>query len=470
MKIPINIGAIHFVGIGGIGMSGIAELLHKIGYKVQGSDQKESANTKRLQNLGINVFIGHNVSNIGNAEVIVVSSAVHVDNVEYVYAVANDLPVVKRAEMLAELMRFKRTIAIGGTHGKTTTTSLVAALLAAGGYEPTVVNGGIINEYGSNAIYGTGEWMVVEADESDGSFLKLPADIAIITNIDPEHLDYYGNFEKLQKAFTRFVENIPFYGFAVLCIDNYNVKKLKKNIHTRRIITYGASDNADICYCVKTNKTHQNIGTYFDVVVNNKKNNTKSVIENLYIPMLGTHNVSNATAAIVTALELGIDIIDIKKALECFSGVKRRFTHIGTWKNVEIFDDYGHHPTEIKAVLKAAKQNSKGKIIAVIQPHRYSRLNNLFADFVNCIRDADIAILTPVYSAGEAPIMGANSNELVKEIKANTGKEAYLVNNQEDLANKIAELAKENDYIICLGAGDITYWAHALPTILEKQT
>lgn len=466
MKIPLNLGAIHFVGIGGIGMSGIAEVLHKLGYKIQGSDQKENANTKRLQNLGIKIFINHDAKNIQNAEVIVVSSAVSKQNVEYKNAVSQNLPVVKRAEMLAELMRFKRTIAIGGTHGKTTTTSLVSALLAGAGYEPTVVNGGIINEYGSNAIHGDGEWMVVEADESDGSFLKLPADVAIITNIDPEHLDFYGNFSKLKKAFLRFVENIPFYGFAVLCTDNEYVNELKNNIHTRKIITYGQNEQADVRFFINNDKKSHKFGTYFDIELKYKKDKIK--IKDFFIPMLGIHNVANATASIVTALELGIDKNIIKEALKNFSGVKRRFTYIASWKNAEIFDDYGHHPTEIKAVLKAAKKNSIGKIIAVMQPHRYSRLNNLFEDFSNCFEHADIAIITPVYSAGEKPIFGATSEELVKQIKLNKISQAYFVKNQVELAKLLNELTAPNDYIIFLGAGDITAWAAALPMNLKK--
>lgn len=467
MKIPMNMGPIHFVGIGGIGMSGIAEVLHKLGYQIQGSDQKESANTKRLRNLGIEVFIGHKAENIKKAEVIVVSSAVTKNNVEYEYAVAHGLPVVKRAEMLAELMRFKKTIAIGGTHGKTTTTSLVAALLAYANYEPTVVNGGIINEYGSNAVYGNGEWMVVEADESDGSFLKLPSDITVITNIDPEHLDYYGNFIKLKKAFLRFVENIPFYGFAVLCVDNKNVYELANNIHTRRIITYGQNDKAEVKFFIQSNKNQQKIGTFFGLELNDKKTDNKIIFKDFFIPMLGIHNVSNATAAIIIALELGIDENIIKDGLQNFGGVKRRFTLVGNWRDVKIFDDYGHHPTEIKAVLKAAKQNSAGKIIAIMQPHRYSRLNNLFEYFANSFIDADIAIVTPVYSAGEQPIPGATSEELVKQIK-NQKKEAYFIENQENLAKILKDLAKPNDYIIFLGAGDITAWASALSENLKK--
>lgn len=460
MKIPINIGIIHFIGIGGIGMSGIAELLHKLGYKVQGSDQKESANTKRLAKFGIKIFIGHKAKNIDDAEVIVISSAIKTSNVEYAQAIIYDIPVVKRAEMLAELMRFKRTIAIGGTHGKTTTTSLIASLLAQGGYEPTVINGGIINEYASNTIYGAGEWMVVEADESDGSFLKLPSDIAVITNIDPEHLDYYGNFEKLQKAFRHFVENIPFYGFAVLCIDNENVKTLKADIHTRRIITYGASSKADVCYKITAQQT---MGTYFDILIRKK-----SKLENFYIPMLGKHNVSNASAAIATALELDIDVSSIRKALENFGGVKRRFTHIASWRNIEIFDDYGHHPTEIRAVLKAAKETSKGKIIAIIQPHRYSRLNNLFNEFVDCVSDAEIVVVLPVYAAGEAPIAGANADELSQEIKKKHNIEAFVITNQEDLAQALIKLAARDDYIIFLGAGDITNWAYGIENKLQQ--
>lgn len=470
MKMPINIGIIHFIGIGGIGMSGIAEILHNLNYKVQGSDQKNNANVHRLLQKNIPVFIGHNVDNIKQADVVVVSSAVPVDNVEYVYAKEKNLPVVQRAEMLAELMRFRRTIAVGGTHGKTTTTSLVSALLAASGADPTIINGGIINEYGSNAILGSGEWMVVEADESDGSFLKLPSDIAIVTNIDPEHLDYYGSFEDLKKAFRSFIENIPFYGFAVLSLDHPHVAALSKTIHNKRIITYGQNPEADVCFLPKGNEVgftdSHKLQTSFDIVIRNKKNKLAAKIEDLVLPMLGIHNISNATAAIAVALELGISVEAIKKGLANFSGVKRRFTYTGSWQDIHFFDDYGHHPKEIQAVLSAAKQSSQGRIIAVVQPHRYTRLRDLFNEFAQCLDQADIAVLMPVYSAGEQPIENISSEKLAEHIK----QPCYLVDTQTQLAALIAELAKPQDYVVFLGAGDITNWAATLPAKLAERS
>ncbi|MDN5249080.1 UDP-N-acetylmuramate--L-alanine ligase [Bartonella sp. TP] len=470
MKMPINIGIIHFIGIGGIGMSGIAEILHNLNYKVQGSDQKDNANVHRLLQKNIPVFIGHKIDNIKQADVVVVSSAVPLDNVEYIYAKEKGLPIVKRAEMLAELMRFRRTIAVGGTHGKTTTTSLVSALLSAGGADPTIINGGIINEYGSNAILGSGDWMVVEADESDGSFLKLPADIAIVTNIDPEHLDHYGSFEDLKKAFRSFIENIPFYGFAVLCLDHPQVAALSQTIHNKRIITYGHNSEADVCFLPKGNQvgfssTHK-LQMSFDIVIRNKKTKLLSKIENLVLPMLGIHNISNATAAIAVALELGISVEAIKKGLANFSGVKRRFTYIGSWQDIEVFDDYGHHPKEIQAVLSAARQSSQGRIIAVVQPHRYTRLQDLFNEFAQCLDQADIVVLMPVYSAGEPPIENINSKELSKHIK----KPCYLVDTQAQLVSLVAEIAKPHDYVVFLGAGDITNWAATMPAKLAERS
>lgn len=473
MKMPINIGVIHFIGIGGIGMSGIAEILANLGYNIQGSDQKNNANIQRLLKKNIPIFIGHDIANVKYADVVVVSSAVSADNVEYDYAKQLGLPIVRRAEMLAELMRLRRTIAVGGTHGKTTTTSLVASLLAAGGADPTIINGGIINEYGSNAVLGSGEWMVVEADESDGSFLKLPVDIAIITNIDAEHLDHYGDFESLKRAFRSFVENIPFYGFAVLCVDHENVAELAHNIHNKRIVTYGQNINADVCFVV----TNTNLGftperelqTNFDIIIRDKKTGVKNIIENFSLPMLGVHNISNATAAIAVALELGLDIEAIKQGLARFAGVKRRFTYIGSWRDVHVFDDYGHHPKEIEAVLAAAKHSSAGRIIAIAQPHRYSRLRDLFSDFVCCFDQADIVVLTPVYSAGEQPIANINSAELAKQLVKRTNKPCYVIENEAELADLVAEIARPKDYVVFLGAGDITNWANALPhNLLER--
>ncbi|MCK9553715.1 UDP-N-acetylmuramate--L-alanine ligase, partial [Aquamicrobium sp.] len=368
MKMPQTIGLVHFIGIGGIGMSGIAEVLHNLGYKVQGSDQNDSANVQRLREKGIECFVGHRAENLGEAEVVVVSTAIRNTNPEIVAAREKLLPVVRRAEMLAELMRFRNAIAIGGTHGKTTTTSMVATLLEAGGLDPTVINGGIINAYGTNARMGDGEWMVVEADESDGTFLKLPADIAVITNIDPEHLDHYGSFDKVRDAFRQFVENVPFYGFGVMCIDHPEVQALVSRIGDRRVITYGENAQADVRF---TNHRMDGAVSVFDVAIRNRKSGEQLVISDLRLPMPGRHNVSNATAAIAVAHELGLTAEAIRKGLSSFGGVKRRFTHTGSWNGVEIFDDYGHHPVEIKAVLKAARDATQGRVIAIAQPHRF---------------------------------------------------------------------------------------------------
>lgn len=469
MKIPINIGIIHFIGIGGIGMSGIAEVLHNLGYIVQGSDQKNNSNTERLRKLGINVFIGHDGANLKDVEVVVVSSAIKVDNVEYIYAIKSGLPIVKRAEMLAELMRFKRTVAVAGTHGKTTTTSLVATLLAAGGADPTIINGGIINEYGSNAVLGAGEWMVVEADESDGSFLKLPADVAIVTNIDAEHLDHYGSFEKLLSSFREFIENIPFYGFATLCIDHPVVRELAKTIHTRRIITYGADPEADVRFVIKSPSIkHKKPVSTFDVIVKEGKHLEAGVLEDISLPMPGIHNVSNATAAIATVLELGVKIDDIKIGLLEFKGVKRRFTYVGEWNNIYVFDDYGHHPMEIKAVLKAARDACKDRVIAIMQPHRYTRLESLFDEFAVAFGDADKVLITPVYVAGEKPIDGINSEVLAQKIRDNGHKNCMHIYNKEEALKEVFAYAKPGDYVVCLGAGDITNWAETFADNLSK--
>lgn len=390
MKLPKTIGLVHFIGIGGIGMSGIAEVLHNLGHKVQGSDQADSANVQRLRDKGIEVFVGHRAENLGEAEVVVVSTAIKKSNPELIAAREKLLPVVRRAEMLAELMRFRNAIAIGGTHGKTTTTSLVAALLEAGGLDPTVINGGIINAYGTNARMGEGEWMVVEADESDGTFLKLPADVAVITNIDPEHLDHYGNFDAVRAAFRQFVENVPFYGFGVMCLDHPEVQSLVGRIEDRKIITYGENPQADVRFMnVRIDGTR----SIFDVQIRRRRTGQVIELKGLVMPMPGRHNISNATAAIAVANRLGISSADIAKGLASFGGVKRRFTLTGEWNGVQIFDDYGHHPVEIKAVLRAARESCKGRVIAVHQPHRFSRLASLFEEFAACFNDADSIFL-----------------------------------------------------------------------------
>lgn len=463
MKMPLSVGLIHFIGIGGIGMSGIAELLHNLGYQVQGSDKAENGNTARLRKKGIKIFIGHDAKNLGAADVVVISTAVKADNVEYQAARAKLVPIVRRAEMLAELMRFRKAVAIGGTHGKTTTTSLVSALLEAGGLSPTVINGGIINARGTNAYLGSGDWMVVEADESDGSFLKLPADIAVVTNIDPEHLDYYGSYENVCNAFCQFVENVPFYGFGVLCLDHPQVQALVSRISDRRLVTYGANPQADVRY---SHVRREGAKSLFDVTI--RKNDKKTEIKNLALPMPGLHNISNACAAIAVAFELGVKTEEIKQGLLSFGGVKRRFTHTGTWQGVEFFDDYGHHPVEIKAVLKAAREVAgEHKVIAVMQPHRYTRLHNLFEEFATCFNDADYVAVAPVYTAGEEPIKGVDNVHLAEKMRHAGHRGARAVGGAEAVAPFIRETAKSGDCVIFLGAGNITQWAESVPQELN---
>lgn len=464
MKLPKAIGLVHFIGIGGIGMSGIAEVLHNLGHRVQGSDQSDSANVQRLRDKGIEVFVGHKAENLGDAEVVVVSTAIKKSNPELIAAREKLLPVVRRAEMLAELMRFRNAIAIGGTHGKTTTTSLVATLLEAGGLDPTVINGGIINAYGTNARMGAGEWMVVEADESDGTFLKLPADVAVVTNIDPEHLDHYGNFDAVRAAFRQFVENVPFYGFGVMCLDHPEVQALVSRIEDRKVITYGENPQADVRFMnVRIDGTR----SIFDVEIRRRRTGQVIRLDDLVMPMPGRHNISNATAAIAVANRLGMSREDIAKGLASFGGVKRRFTLTGEWNGVQIFDDYGHHPVEIKAVLRAAREACKGRIIAVHQPHRYTRLSSLFEEFAACFNDADSIFIAPVYAAGEDAIDGADSESLVSRIKSGGHRDARFLPSAEALPQMVAEIAKPGDFVVLLGAGSITYWAAALPKQLQ---
>ena len=464
MKLPQHIGPIHFVGIGGIGMSGIAEVLANLGYTVRGSDVAESANVKRLRDKGIAVTVGHAAKNVDGAHVLVVSSAIKRDNPELTAARAARLPVVRRAEMLAELMRLKRCVAVAGTHGKTTTTSMVATLLDAGNFDPTVINGGIINAYGTNARLGGGDWMVVEADESDGTFLKLPADVAIVTNVDAEHLDHFNTFEAVQEAFVSFVENVPFYGFAVMCTDHPVVHSLVGRIEDRRIVTYGQNPQADVQLA---DLTAMGGGSKFRVVFRNRKSGATHEISDITLPMPGWHNASNATAAIAVAHELGVSDDAIRKALAGFGGVKRRFTRTGEANGVTVIDDYGHHPVEIAAVLKAARQSSNGKIVAVVQPHRYTRLQSLFAEFSNCFNDADAVVVADVYPAGEAPIPGINRDNLVASLRAHGHREVIALPNAAELAKIVHGLAKRGDLVVCLGAGNITQWAYALPGELK---
>ncbi|MCE2759663.1 MAG: UDP-N-acetylmuramate--L-alanine ligase [Alphaproteobacteria bacterium] len=463
--LPISIGAIHFVGIGGIGMSGIAEVLHTLGYQVQGSDISEGANVARLRAAGIPVMIGHDAANLGNAQVLVVSTAVKRDNPEVAAARQRLIPIVRRAEMLAELMRLKWSIAIGGTHGKTTTTSLVAAVLEAARLDPTVINGGIINAYGTNTRMGSGEWMVVEADESDGSFLKLPAVVAVVTNMDPEHLDHWGTEEAMKEGYAQFVGNIPFYGFAVLCIDHPEVQAMIPRLSDRRIVTYGFSPQADVrADRVITDR----MGATFEVTVTDRLSGRVRNMKPFRLPMLGQHNVQNALAAVAIAAEMGVDETTIRTALAGFKGVKRRFTRTGEAGGVTVIDDYGHHPVEIAAVLKAARQAGARDVIAVVQPHRYTRLASLFEEFCACMNDAGTVIVADVYAAGEAPMEGVDKDALVEGLRARGHRSVVPLPGPDSLAEMIHAIARPGDYVVCLGAGSITNWAHALPTQLTE--
>jgi UDP-N-acetylmuramate--alanine ligase len=464
-QLPFPVGVIHFVGIGGIGMSGIAEILHSLGYKVRGSDQADNANVKRLRAMGIPVEIGHRGDNLADAGVIVVSSAVKTDNPEVVAARERLLPVVRRAEMLGELMRLKWSVAIGGTHGKTTTTSMVAALLDAGNMDPTIVIGGIVNAYGTNARLGKGEWMVVEADESDGTFVKLPATVAVVTNMDPEHLDHYGTVEAMNRAYEDFVKNIPFYGFAVLCIDHPVVQAMIPRLSDRRIVTYGMSPQADV------RAVNINVGvgnTTYDVIITDRHHEASRTLAGVRLPMLGWHNVQNSLAAVAVANDLGIHDNIVRRGLASFAGVKRRFTRIGEAGGVTVIDDYGHHPVEIAAVLRAVRAATKGKVIAVIQPHRYTRLANLFEEFCTCANNADIVVVADVYAAGEAPIAGADRDSLIAGLKTHGHRHVLALPDPAALAGIVAEHAEPGDFVVCLGAGSITNWAQTLPEELAR--
>ncbi len=463
MKLPPKLGAIHFVGIGGIGMSGIAEVLHTLGYQVQGSDIAEGYNVERLRAAGIPVKVGHDAANLGDAQVVVVSTAVKRDNPEVVAARQRLIPVVRRAEMLAELMRLKWSIAIGGTHGKTTTTSLVAAVLEAARLDPTVINGGIINAYGTNTRMGAGDWMVVEADESDGSFLKLPAVVAVITNMDPEHLDHWGTEEAMREGYAQFVGNIPFYGFAVLCMDHPDVQAMIPRLSDRRIVTYGFSPQAD----VRAEKViTDRMGATFEVTVTDRATGRSRTMKPFRLPMLGQHNVQNALAAIAIGVEMEVDEGTIRSALAGFKGVNRRFTRVGEVNGVTIIDDYGHHPVEIAAVLKAARQAGARDVIAVVQPHRYTRLQSLFEEFCTCMNDAGTVIVADVYAAGEQPIEGVDKDALVEGLRARGHRSVVPLPGPESLPEMIHAIARSGDYVVCLGAGNITAWAHALPSQL----
>ena len=459
-KLPTDVGPIHFVGIGGIGMSGIAEVLLNHGYTIQGSDLKASKITDRLGAMGATIFEGQRAENLENATVVVISSAIKPGNPELDEARRRGLPVVRRAEMLAELMRLKSNIAVGGTHGKTTTTTLVAELLVAGGIDPTVVNGGIIHAYGSNARMGQGEWMVVEADESGGTFNRLPATIAIVTNIDPEHMEHWGSIENLRQGFYDFVSNIPFYGIAVCCTDHPEVQALVGRITDRRVVTFGFNAQADVR---AVNLRYQAGVAHFDIWLQGED----VKIEGCTLPMPGDHNVSNALAAVAVARHLGMKAAEIRQALAAFGGVNRRFTKVGEVDGVTIIDDYGHHPVEIAAVLRAARQATNGRVIAVHQPHRFSRLSNLFEDFCTCFNDADVVGIAEVYAAGEAPIAGASRDDLVAGLIRHGHRHARAVTSEDDLERLVREQARPGDMVVCLGAGTISAWANGLPARLR---
>lgn len=463
-KLPMELGPIHFVGIGGIGMSGIAEVLMTLGYRVQGSDAKATKITDRLVGLGATVFEGQRAENIGEAAVVVISSAIKRGNPELEEARRRKLPVVRRAEMLAELMRMRSNIAIAGTHGKTTTTTMVATLLDKGGFDPTVINGGVIHAYGSNARAGAGEWMVVEADESDGSFNRLPATIAIVTNIDPEHMEHWGTFDALRKGFLDFVSNIPFYGLAVCCTDHPEVQALVGRVTDRRVVTFGFNAQADVR---AVNLRFDDGKAFFDILLQNEPEG--SMIEGCTLPMPGDHNVSNALSAVAVARHLGMKKDEIREALASFAGVNRRFTRVGEVNGVTIIDDYGHHPVEIAAVLRAARQATKGRVIAIHQPHRYTRLSNLFEDFCTCFNEADVVAIADVYSAGEDPIPGASRDDLVAGLIAHGHRHARALLDEADLARLVREQARPGDMVVCLGAGTISAWANNLPARLMGQ-
>lgn len=462
-KLPTDVGPIHFIGIGGIGMSGIAEVLLNLGYRVQGSDAKATAITDRLVGLGATIHEGQRAENIGDAAVVVISSAIKRGNPELDEARLRKLPIVRRAEMLAELMRLKSNVAIAGTHGKTTTTTMVATLLDAGGFDPTVVNGGIIHAYGSNARRGQGEWMVVEADESDGTFNRLPATIAIVTNIDPEHMEHWGSIEALRDGFYQFVSNIPFYGLAVMCTDHPEVQALVGRITDRRVTTYGFNAQADVR---AVNLSYKGGVAHFDIRLQAED----TVITGCTLPMPGDHNVSNALSAVAVARHLGMKRDEIRAALAKFGGVNRRFTRVGVVDGVTIIDDYGHHPVEISAVLRAARQavadTPGARIIAVHQPHRYSRLSHLFEDFCTCFNEADVVGIAEVYAAGEDPIAGASRDDLVAGLIRHGHRHARAVIDEADLARLVREQARPGDMVVCLGAGTISAWANGLPARL----
>jgi UDP-N-acetylmuramate--alanine ligase len=470
MQMPLNMGPVHILGIGGIGMSAIAEIMHAKGYTVQGSDQKESANVKRLRKKGLRVFVGHDPVNLVGARYVVISTAVKPGNPELEAARAKGLPIIRRAEILAELMRLYSTVSVTGTHGKTTTTSLLAHVFNVAGLDPTVITGGIINEWGSNARHGEGPWMIVEADESDGTFVKIPSQIGIVTNIDPEHLDYFKTVENMHREFEAFFRNIPFYGLAIACIDHPVVvdmiERLQLRRDGRRLLTYGVTKTADL---VLKNARIDGGTTVFDAELGPKVQGGARALPAWRVPLLGHHNALNALAAIAAATEAGIPDATIHKGLGSFSGVKRRFQLTGTWNGVHIYDDYGHHPIEIGAVLKAARAGARGRVIAVVEPHRYTRVRDLFDEFAACFKDADSVIVTPLYSAGEMPIDGVDHRSLADAIRGTGHKGVAAVESERDIAPVVRRIASAGDMVVCLGAGNSTEWAHALPDWLAAE-
>jgi UDP-N-acetylmuramate--alanine ligase len=466
-RIPLDIGIIHFVGIGGIGMSGIAEILHNLGYKVQGSDLAENSNVKRLRDKGITICKGHAAENLGDAEVVVLSSAIKEDNPELIRAKELMLPIVQRAEMLAELMKLKWSVAVGGTHGKTTTTSMVASLFDAAGLDPTVINGGIINSYGTNARLGSGDWLVAEADESDGSFTKLPASVAVVTNIDPEHMEYYGSFDALRQAFLAFVENIPFYGFACLCMDHPEVQALAARVSNRFVITYGFNIQADV---KAINITSDKNGSYYDVEVSSHISGQEEpmIIKGFHLPVNGRHNVQNSLVPLAIGIKMGFSEDVLKKTVASFSGVKRRFTKTGEVEGITVIDDYAHHPVEIEVVLNTAREVSDGKVIAVFQPHRYSRLQDLFEGFSTCFNNADVVIVADVYGANEEPREGVNKEALIDSLRSHGHRHVLALPSVDELAKIVCDIAEAKDMVVCMGAGNITSWAYELPNQIKK--
>ncbi|MEM9014877.1 MAG: UDP-N-acetylmuramate--L-alanine ligase [Pseudomonadota bacterium] len=464
VRLPFGVGVVHFVGIGGIGMSGIAEVMHNLGYEVRGSDISAGANVQRLRDMGIAVSVGHAPDNVRGAEAVIISTAIHRDNPEVAAARARHIPVVRRADMLAELMRLKWTVSVAGTHGKTTTTSMVAALLDEAKLDPTVINGGVINAYGANARLGAGDWMVVEADESDGTFIRLPTTVAIVTNIDPEHLDHWVGFDNLRDAFDTFIENVPFYGYGIVCLDHPEVQALVGRVTDRKLITYGANPQAD----VRAENVRFEAGVSIYDIVFRERGREKDRIPDVSLPMPGMHNILNSLPAAIVARRLGVTNAQVKSGLSSFAGVKRRFTKVGEWNGASIIDDYGHHPVEIAAVLRAARNVAAGKVIAVVQPHRFSRLRDLFDDFCACLNEADVALITEVYAAGETPIDGMDRDAMVAGLASHGHRNAIAVEALSDLHKQIAPLAEPGDYIVMLGAGDITKYAGELAGALSS--